>query len=199
MSDTLFVKPWVCVNFGWNWTCVISPLERTWPFIETNLNPLYPKMAWPSLVEVGKFYQCNLCNFNISSPWKRVWLIFLTNLNPLHPMMLFAMFVELAQWFWGRRFLKFCQCIFAISILFSLWDCRTLTGKIGNIHPLRFSSVTVQTLDVTVQWAETKLLQTSSKTLDWNVKFQSTCVYAINREKFCRINFLNKILIDARH
>ena len=102
-------------------------LKQTW-FLFTQ------RCLRPSLVEVGKFYQCNLCNFDISSPWKRVWLIFLTNLNPLHPMMLFAMFVELAQWFWGRRFLKFCQCIFAISILSSLWDCRTLTGKIGNIH-----------------------------------------------------------------
>ena len=31
---------------------------------------------------------------------------------------------------------------------------RTLTGKIGNIHRLLFSSVTVKTFDITVQWAE---------------------------------------------
>ena len=34
------------------------------------------------------------------------------------------------------------------------------------IHRLRFSSVKVKTFDVTVQWAETNLLQTSSETLN---------------------------------
>ena len=33
----------------------------------------------------------------------------------------------------------------------------------------------------------------------FKVEFQSTCVYTINREKNCRINFLNKMQIDARH
>ena len=76
-------------------------------------------------------------------------------------------------------------------------DHGTLTGRIGNInciHCLWFSSVTVKTFDVKVHWAETYLLRTSSKTLDWNslfkVEFQFTCIYA---------NFLNKIQIDPRH
>ena len=60
-----------------------------------------------------------------------------------------------------------------------------------------------QKIRCTVQWAETNLVRTSSKTLDWNspfkVEFQSTCIYAMNREKFCKINFLNTIQIDTRH
>ena len=55
-----------------------------------------------------------------------------------------------------------------------------------------FSSVTVKTFDITVQWAETNLLWTSSKTLDWSIN-------SMNREKFCRIIFLKKIQNNIRH
>ena len=53
-------------------------------------------------------------------------------------------------------------------------------------------AIFIKTFDVTVQWAETKLLRTSSK-------IHLTSVYAMNIETFCRINFLSKIQIDARH
>ena len=58
-------------------------------------------------------------------------------------------------------------------------DHGTLTGKIGNVHCLWFSSVAAKTFDVTVQLVETNLLRTSLKTQDWKsyfkVNFQSTC------------------------
>ena len=50
-------------------------------------------------------------------------------------------------------------------------DRERLTGKIRNIH--RFLSVTVKTFFDTMQWAETNLLQTSSKTLEWHYIFNS--------------------------
>ena len=44
--------------------------------------------------------------------------------------------------------------------------------EIYMVHGLWFSSVTVKTFDVTMQYAETNLLRTSSKTVDWNSNFQ---------------------------
>ena len=58
---------------------------------------------------------------------------------------------------------------FNISISQPWEDCVTLTGKIGNLW---FLSITVKTIDCTMQCAETNLLRTSSKTLDWNSYFK---------------------------
>ena len=44
-------------------------------------------------------------------------------------------------------------------------DNGTVIDKIGNIHPLWFSSVTVKTCNVTVQWVKNiNILQTASLT-----------------------------------
>ena len=43
-------------------------------------------------------------------------------------------------------------------------DNGTVIDKIGITHPLWFSSVTVKTCDVTVQWVKTNILHTLSLT-----------------------------------
>ena len=46
----------------------------------------------------------------------------------------------------------------------------TLTGKIGNIHHLWFSSVKVKTFKVTILWANTNFM---AEILDWNSNFKA--------------------------
>ena len=71
----------LCAKCGWNWLSgsreedysflsmyfcyiiIISPWERAGSFIWTNLNPLHPRILWPSLVDIGsvvlkKIWKC---------------------------------------------------------------------------------------------------------------------------------------------
>ena len=52
-------------------------------------------------------------------------------------------------------------------------DRRTLTGKIGNIHRLRFSSFIVKTFDITMHTLERALLKTLNQNLIFKAHFQS--------------------------
>ena len=113
----------LCAMFGCNWPSwsgeedflkvvnlfyyfpIISPLERAWPFILTNLNTLHPGILcakfgwnWPSgsgeedvLISSMYFHY-----FIIISPWKGAGPFIWTNLNPLHPGILCAKF----GWTW---------------------------------------------------------------------------------------------------
>ena len=70
----------LCAKFGWKWPfdsgedfcfilsmhfryfVIISPWEKTWPFIWTNLNPLHPKMrcakfSWNRLCSSGEGFE----------------------------------------------------------------------------------------------------------------------------------------------
>ena len=97
------------------------------PFIWTNLNPLYPTMFVPSLIEIGPveadFYILLMyfCFFVIISPCKRVWSLICINLNSLYPRMNCVKF----GWNWpsgsGGKIFEFRQCIFAILLSSPLW------------------------------------------------------------------------------
>ena len=75
-------------------------LEKSGPFIWTNLNPLHLSMLcakfdlnWPSgfgedFLNLSMYF----CNIVIISPWKRAGPFKWTNLNSLHPMMHSAKF-----------------------------------------------------------------------------------------------------------
>ena len=79
---------------------IISPWERAWPFIWTNLNPLHPRMlcakfGWNWLSGSGEDFLISSMYFHyfvIISPWERAWPFIWTNLNPLYPRMLCAKF-----------------------------------------------------------------------------------------------------------
>ena len=132
-----------CAKFGRNWLSgsgeedflilsmyfhyfiIISPWKRAGPFIWTKLNPLHPRMlcakfSWNWLSGPGEkdfiILSMYFHYFVIISPWKRAGPFIWTNLNSLHPRMLCAKF----GWNWAsgsgeEDFLKFRQCIFAIS------------------------------------------------------------------------------------
>ena len=83
----------------------ISPFERAWSFIWTNLNSLHPmvlctQFGWnkPSGSEekILKILLMYFPNFVIISPWKRVGSFIWTNLNLLYQRMLCAKF----DWNW---------------------------------------------------------------------------------------------------
>ena len=64
------------------------------------------------------------CYFVIITPWKRAGPFIWTNLNPLHQRMLSKL-----DWIWpsgsgGEDYFKFCQYIFAISLLSPRWKGR---------------------------------------------------------------------------
>ena len=50
---------------------------------------------------------------------------------------------------------------------------QTLTGKIGNIHRLRFSSLIVKTFDITMHTLERALSKTLNRNLIFKAHFQS--------------------------
>ena len=104
-----------------------------------------------------------------------------------------------ALYHWSLRLPYVFQSIHNINLFDSVWKCVALRPRNINWQDWKYTSffifiVTVKILDVTVQWAAVVV-----KNIGFIVEFQSTCVYAMNREKFCRINFLNKIQIYARH
>ena len=90
------------------------------------MNHLYPWMIctkfawnWPngSGEKDFKFLTMYIPYFVIIFPWKRVGPFIWTNLNSLHPRKLCVK----VGWNWphgsGENFLKFCQCMFATSLL----------------------------------------------------------------------------------
>jgi hypothetical protein len=77
---------------------IISPLKRTWPFIGTNLNSLYPRTIcitfdWISLTGSGEdFWKFSvyIYFFAMISPWRRDIPFIWRNLNLLPPRMICA-------------------------------------------------------------------------------------------------------------
>lgn len=57
------------------------------------------------------------------------------------------------------------HCMPSSCIHRRLWDCGTVSVKIGSIHCSCISSSTVKIFDTTVQWVETNSLQTSLKNI----------------------------------
>ena len=115
---------------GWNATMyfhyfvIISPSERTWPFIWTSLNSLHPRMlcakfGWNWLMQCVWRRKLNFVN---------VFTLFCYYLpfvkSPLHKNAFSQVWLKSAHLFWRRRFLKFRQCIFAISLSSPLWKRR---------------------------------------------------------------------------
>ena len=78
---------------------IISPWEKVWPFIWTNMGPFHPCFEL-SLVEIGPvvlqkkilIFLNVFFYFVIISPWKSAGPINLIHLNPLYPKMLCAKF-----------------------------------------------------------------------------------------------------------
>ena len=89
-------------SFSYNvfYFAIISNWKRAWPFICTNLNPLYSRMLctkfgwnWQSGSGIEDFWKFFPIIFNISliiSPWRKAWLFICTNLKPLYSKMLYA-------------------------------------------------------------------------------------------------------------
>ena len=82
---------------------IISPWNRTGPFISTNLNPLHPRMHcakfgwnWPCGSGEEDFFLMYFRYFLIIFPWKRTGSFIWTKLILLHPRMLCAEFA----WNW---------------------------------------------------------------------------------------------------
>ena len=121
---------------------IISPLERVWPFISKNLNPLHPgilcaKFGWNWLSGSGEedflISSMYFHHFIIISPWKEVGPFIWTNFNTHHPVMLCAQF----GWNWlrflRRRFLYFLN-------VFSLLRNYLPLEKGGALHWHKFES-----------------------------------------------------------
>jgi hypothetical protein len=74
---------------------IISPLKRTWFFIWTNLNFLYPRIIctkfdwiWPAVYgEDFKTFSVHFYSLAVISPWRRAIPFIWTNLKPLYPRM----------------------------------------------------------------------------------------------------------------
>ena len=86
-----------------------------------------------------------------------------------------------------KTIFKCCQH----TLLFLYLDHEALTCKFLNMHHFWFSTVTVKTFDVTVQWVKINLLRMSPKTYDWNsnfkVNFHSTCFMIWTEKKRKRV------------
>ena len=131
----LFVKSWVplhsrmrSVIFIWNWpSCswvvyltmliffcyyvIISQWNKALSFIYTHLYPHNPRILFANLVEIGPVVK------KISKKLSMYCVALHLNILdfPL-PKMICAKFGwNLVQWFWIRRFFKFCQCAFDIT------------------------------------------------------------------------------------
>lgn len=84
-------------------------------------------------------------------------------------------------------------------------DCLTLSGKKWNMHQSWFSSVTVKTLDFTMQWTYTNMEwkdlsphgweHFSARTNNWNFIYQSTWFYN-NKRTPVQISIYSLILTE---
>ena len=91
---------WKMLSMYFRYFFIISPLKRAWPFIWTNVNPLYPSMLcakfgwnWPYGSREDLFKYCE-CIFSISllSPHGKRRDPSFEQINPLYPRMLCAKF-----------------------------------------------------------------------------------------------------------
>ena len=109
---------------------IISSLGRAWPFIWTNLNPLYPRMLcakfgwnWPSGSGAEDFYKLWIYfyYFPIIPPLGRAWPFIWTNLNQLHLRMLCAK----VGWNWlsgsGEEDFLISSMYFRYFVIISPW------------------------------------------------------------------------------
>ena len=109
----------------------------------------------PSLVEIGKFYQCNLCNFDVSSPWKKGVAHFINKLESSSSNDAFCNVCWIGPVVVEKKISLILSMYFCyFNIIFPL-RLQNINWQDWNKYPLRFSSVTVQTMDITVQWADT--------------------------------------------
>ena len=95
---------------------IISPLKRTWPFISTNLNSLYPmiiciKYDWIRPAGSGEEFFL-IHSFAIISPWRGVISLVWTNLNSLHL----------------RMISRLSSCPARKCFVLVIWSCPVLVG-----------------------------------------------------------------------
>ena len=138
----------LCAKFSWIWsTCseefffyislmcfcnlvIIFIWKRAWPFIWTNMNSLHPRMlhVCAGLVEIGSVVlEKKILNFVnvyfavlLSSPLKK-WRFFSFewNWNSFTQWCFVSNLVDIGQVDLAKKILKFCQCFFALSLIFT--------------------------------------------------------------------------------
>ena len=140
---------WPHPNF--NFFVIISPLKKTWPFIWTDLNPLYSRMIsikFDSMLAQW-FWRRRFLNdptpilhffFVIISTLKRTWSFIWTNLYPLHPRMICIQLHSIWPSGSGEKNIKCLRPNFTFFVIISPLK-RTWPFIWTNLNPLHLKMI----------------------------------------------------------
>ena len=135
--EDFYISSMYFCNYG-----IISFFKRVWSFFSTNLYFLHQRHFVPGLVEIDpvvlerrifKFRYCIFAISLLSSIRKGRCPSFEQTWNSVYPRMLCAKFC----WYWPSWFwvdLKFRQCIFAISVIFSIGKKNPIETNMNSPH-----------------------------------------------------------------